>query len=309
MVEISGKNIIVTGGSGFIGSNLVEGLYKENKVHVIDNMHTGSKENLEEANKSGNVILHESDVKNINSLGINADFIFHLGMYSASPMYRKNPHLVSDVVDGMISVLEYAKEHKAQVVFASTSSIYNGLNPPHKEDMIPKVTDYYTEARIATERLAELYSKLHGVNVAAMRFFSIYGRHEKSKGGYANLITQFIWEIKKGESPVIYGDGTQKRDFVYVSDVVEALIRATSIKGFEVLNVGTGKNYTVNEMVEKINAALGTSMSPKYIEMPVSNYVMETLADTKKAEEMIGFKASVSLDEGIKRIITEEAGQ
>lgn len=308
MVEIKGKEIIVTGGSGFIGSNLVERLCKDNKVHVIDNMHTGSKENLKDANKSANVILHEADVKKINSLGINADFIFHLGMYSASPMYRKNPHLVSEVVDGMISVLEYAKEHKAQLVFASTSSIYNGINPPHKEDIVPKVTDYYTEARIATERLSELYSKLHGVNVAAMRFFSIYGRHEESKNGYANLVTQFIWEMKKGESPVIYGDGKQKRDFVYVSDVVEALIRGTVIRGFEVINVGTGKNYTINEMVEKINSALHTNVHPKYIAMPVSNYVMETLADTTKAERLIGFKATVSLDEGIKRIINE-AGQ
>jgi UDP-glucose 4-epimerase len=306
MVEISGKNIIVTGGSGFIGSNLVERLCKDNKVHVIDNMHTGSKKNLYEAMKSGNVTLHESDVKNIGKLGIHADLIFHLGMYSASPMYRENPHLVSEVVDGMISVLEYAKANKVQVVLASTSSIYNGINPPHKEDIVPKVTDYYTEARIAAERLSELYSKLHGVNVAAMRFFSIYGRHEESKKGYANLITQFIWAMRKGESPVIYGDGKQKRDFVYVSDVVEALIKGTAVKGFLVINVGTGKNYTINEMVEKINSALGTNVPPKYIAMPVSNYVMETLADTTKAERLIGFKASVSLDDGIRRIIKEE---
>ncbi len=308
MVEISGKNIIVTGGSGFIGSNLVEKLCKDNKVHVIDSIHTGSKKNLEEAMKSGNVTLHEKDVKEINALGIHADLIFHLGMYSASPMYRDNPHLVSEVVDGMISVLEYAKVNKTQVVLASTSSIYNGINPPHKEDIVPKVTDYYTEARIVTERLSELYSKLYGVNVAAMRFFSIYGKHEESKNGYANLVTQFIWAMKKGESPVIYGDGTQKRDFVYVSDVVEALIKATTVKGFEVINVGTGKNYTINEMVEKINSALGTSIPPKYIKMPVSNYVMETLADTQKAERLIGFKASVSLDEGIRRLING-AGQ
>ncbi|MCL5675191.1 MAG: NAD-dependent epimerase/dehydratase family protein [Candidatus Marsarchaeota archaeon] len=305
MVKITGKNIIVTGGAGFIGSNLVERLCKENKVLVVDTLMTGSEENLVEARKSGNVTFKKDDSKNIGRHGFKAEIVFHLGMYSASPMYRENPTRVAEVIEGMISVLEYARKNSSQVVFASTSSIYNGVAPPHREDIFPKVTDYYTEGRVGAERMAELYARLYSVNTAAMRFFSVYGYHEEAKNGYANLVTQFIWAMRKGEQPVIYGDGKQRRDFVFVSDVVDALVKASETKGFDVFNVGTGKNYSLNEMVEKVNKALGKEIKPKYVKMPVPNYVMETLADTKKAERELGFKASVSLDEGIGKLVRE----
>jgi UDP-glucose 4-epimerase len=299
-MRLRGKEIIVTGGAGFIGSNLVEELSKENKVYVIDNMHTGSEENLKEAMKTGNVTLIKDDVKNIRNHKINAEIVFHLGIYSSSPMYRQNPLLVGEAINGMISVLEYAKENNATVVFASTSSIYNGLKPPHKEDMLPIVTDYYTEARISCERISELYSKLHSLNVAAMRFFSVYGKHDERKKEYANLITQFTLAIKQNKQPIIYGDGNQKRDFVHVSDVVEALILATKTKGFEIFNVGTGKNYSLNEIVEKINNQLGKDIKPKYVPLQIKNYVIETLADTRKSEEKLGFKAKINIDKGIE---------
>jgi len=299
-MKLKGKEIIVTGGAGFIGSNLVEELSKENKVYVIDNMHTGSEENLKEAMKTGNVKLIKDDAKNIRNYKINAEIVFHLGIYSSSPMYRQNPLLVGEAVNGMISVLEYAKENNAKVVFASTSSIYNGLKPPHREDMLPIVTDYYTEARISCERISELYSKLYSLDVAAMRFFSVYGKHDERKKEYANLITQFILAIKQEKQPVIYGDGNQRRDFIHVDDVVEALILATKIKGFEIFNVGTGKNYSLNEIVEKINNQLGKDIKPKYIPLKIKNYVMETLADTKKSEEKLDFKSKINIDKGIE---------
>jgi UDP-glucose 4-epimerase len=233
---------------------------------------------------------------------LDADIIFHLGMYSSSPMYKKNPNLVNEVIEGMINILEFAKEKGSTLVYVSTSSIYSGIKPPHREDIVPKVTDYYTEGRIGGERLSELYAKLFGVNVAAMRFFSVYGKHEEAKGGYANLVTQFLWTMKKGKQPELYGDGEQRRDFIYAGDVVEALKKASSIKGFEIFNVGTGINYSLNELVAKLNAELGTKIKPKYLEMPVKNYVAETKADTSKAEKKLGFKAKVTLDEGIKLI-------
>ncbi|MEM0050877.1 MAG: NAD-dependent epimerase/dehydratase family protein [Candidatus Bathyarchaeia archaeon] len=301
MGVLENETVIVTGGCGFIGSNLVERLAENNEVYVIDNMHTGSEENLADAMHTGNVHLIKDDAKNIGKHNINADFVFHLGMYSSSPMYKENPFLVGEILHGMTAVLEYAKAHNARVAFASSSSLYNGLNPPHREEMVPRVTDYYTEAKIGCERLAELYSNLYGVHTSAMRFFSVYGRHEKSKGKYANLVSQFLWSMKKGEQPVIYGNGEQRRDFVFVDDVVDAMISAaTKVSGFHAFNVGTGKNYSLNEMVGKLNAELGTDIKPKYVEMPMSNYVMETLAHTGKAKEMLGFEAKVSLDKGIK---------
>lgn len=303
MTELRNKNIIVTGGAGFIGSTLVDRLCKNNKVLVIDNLHTGDMRNLVKAMKSGNVTVKKASSDAISKVDFDADIVYHLGMYSSTPMYKKNPQLLGEVAAEMISVLEYVREHKVPLVFASTSSIYNGVKPPHRENAQYTITDYYTEGRIFGERTSELYNVLYGLDIAAMRFFSVYGPKEEAKKDYANLISQFMWLIEKGERPVIYGDGTQKRDFVFVEDVVQALINASAVKGFNVYNVGTGKSYTINSMVEKLNKKLGTNVKPKYIKMPIKNYVHETLADTKKAKNGLGFKASVSLDDGISLLI------
>jgi UDP-glucose 4-epimerase len=293
--------ILVTGGAGFIGSNLVEALSKDSSVIVIDNLHTGSMDNISSVDKSG-VKFMNMDAKDVAGIKDKISCIYHLGFYSASPMYRENPHLVAEVIDGMISVLELARKNDSPVVFSSTSSIYNGIKPPHREDIIPGVTDYYTEGRIEAERLSDLYNKLYGLNVSAMRFFSVYGYHEDSKQGYANLATQFMKAMMKKEQPVIYGDGTQRRDFVFVTDVVDALMKASRSKGFEIYNVGSGVNYSLNDLLDKINVLLGTKIGAKYIEMPVKNYVMETLADTTKAARKLGFKARIDLDMGLRML-------
>jgi UDP-glucose 4-epimerase len=295
---VKGKRVLVTGGAGFIGSNLVRALSKDNDVVVLDNLHTGRKDNIEGAIAEGTEFI-KGDAKDIKSLKGDFDRIFHLGIYSASPMYRDNPNLVGEVVHGMTNVLEYCKESKIPLVFASTSSIYNGIEPPHRENVVPRVTDFYTEARIACERLGELYTNLFELNVSAMRFFSIYGYNDVGKGKYSNLVTQFMVSLINGEQPIIYGDGEQRRDFVFVTDVVDALLKASNAKGFNVYNVGTGKNYSLNEAVERLKKITGKNIDPKYIKMPVKNYVMTTLADPSKAKKEIGFDAKVNLDEGI----------
>ena len=305
---MNGKEILVTGGAGFIGSNLVEALCRGNEVTVLDNLHTGKRSNLKNAIDDGVKFVKE-DAKDIGKIKGEFDYVFHLGIYSASPMYRDNPNLVGEVVQGMTNVLEYCKKSGSDLVFASTSSIYNGIEPPHKENLIPGVTDFYTEARIACERLGELYSKLYDINVAAIRFFSVYGYNDAGKGNYANLVTQFMLSMLKEERPVIYGDGEQRRDFVFVSDVVDALLRASAIKGFGVYNAGTGKNYSLNEAVEKLQKITGRKIKPKYIKMPVKNYVMVTQADTSKAKKELGFSAKINLDKGTKLLYLSMASR
>lgn len=231
--------------------------------------------------------------------------IFHQGVYSSSPMYREDPGLVADAVAGGVAVLELAKRHGAKVVLASTSSIYNGLPLPWREDMQPIPFDFYTEARLSVERVAAVYSRLYMVPVVVLRYFSIYGPREEFKGQYANVLTQMIWAGLKGGEFVIFGDGTQTRDLVYVGDVVEANLKAVEfLEGnesqFEIFNVGSGRATSFNEMAELVRS-LGLDLRIRYVENPIKNYVYHTLADTRKAEELLKFKAGISLEEGARR--------
>jgi UDP-glucose 4-epimerase len=296
-------NVLVTGGCGFIGSSLVERLAKEeHRVTVFDNLHTGSLSNI-----SGlDVKFFAEPYSKIGSLAAEVDAIFHLGIPSSSPMYKKNPKLVGDAINDTIDILELAKVKKCKIVYASSSSIYNGNVPPYREDMPIIVTDYYTECRYAIERLFKLYSVLHGVKSVGLRFFSVYGPKEKYKGQYANMVSQFLWTLKRDERPIIYGDGSQTRDFIHVSDIVEALTLAMKNEfECEIFNVGTGKSHSFREVIKILNKKLGKNLDPICKQNPIKNYVQYTLADMTKTEKELGFRAKISLEEGINSLIGE----
>lgn len=293
---------LVTGGAGFIGSNLVEELLAAGEdVVVLDNMHTGSVENLKDF--EGRLELIQRSCSDLSKMDLNPKNIYHLGIPSSSPMYKSNPRLVGEAIDGFISVFELARRSGARVIYASSSSLYSSLLPPHHEDMAVEVTDYYTEARLAMERLAELYQRLFGIRSVGLRFFSVYGPREGAKKQYANMVTQFFWEMRSGRTPIIFGDGMQTRDFTYVNDVVRALRQGMDSHYHGILNVGTGKAYSFNEVIEILNQKLGCKIKPKYVANPIKNYVQHTLADTSKAEKEIGFKAQVSLEAGLDAIM------
>jgi len=295
--------ILVTGGCGFIGSNLVERLVKEgHSVTVFDSLHTGNLKNIEGLD----VRFCKESYSRLIDLVPKADVVFHMGIPSSSPMYKKNPRLVGEAINDAVEILEYAKEKKCKVVYASSSSIYNGNNGPFREDMPVYVTDYYTECRYAIERLARLYHILYGVKSVGLRFFSVYGPREEYKGSYANIVSQFLWTVRKDEAPVIFGDGTQTRDFTYVTDVVEALVLAWKKDlECEVFNVGTGIAYSFNDVIDLLNRLLGKNVRPIYKPNPIKNYVQDTLADMTKAEKFLGFKAKVTLEEGLRDLISK----
>ena len=295
---------VVTGGCGFIGSNLVEKLLNEgHHATVFDNMHTGNLKNLEGLN----VKVFCEPYSKMGSLVSKPDVIFHLGIPSSTPMYKNNPKLVGEAINDAIDIFEFAKKSSCKVVYASSSSIYNGNKPPYREDLPVLITDFYTECRYAIERLAKLYNSLYGVKSVGLRFFSVYGPKEKYKEKYANIISQFLWAMTKNEPPEIYGDGTQTRDFIYVGDVVEALMLAMK-KDFEceIFNVGTGISHTFNQIIDLLNEMLRKNIKPVYRPNPIKNYVYDTLADTTKAERVLGFKAKTNLREGIKILVEEE---
>ncbi len=291
---------LVTGGAGFIGSNLVEALVDDYEVTVLDNFHTGSMDNLAAASRDITVI--KGSCNDAMSFGLKPDVIFHRGIPSSSPMYKRNPLLVGEAINDMVNIMELARQAGSQkVILASSSSLYNGLTPPHKEDMAIKVTDYYTEARLAIERMAELYRMLYGIDYAALRFFSVYGPHEEAKRQYANMISQFLWEMRAGKAPVIFGDGTQTRDFIYVKDLIEGIILA-SRKGTGILNLGTGKAHRFNDVINVLDNMLGTKIQPVYKDNPIGNYVMHTLADISKMKAL-GFEPKYTLEKGIESLV------
>jgi len=293
---------LVTGGAGFIGSNLVEELLAAGEeVVVLDNMHTGSPSNLE--GMKGDLKVIRASCNQLPEMDLHPEKIYHLGIPSSSPMYKKNPYLVGEALNGFTAVFELARMSGARVVYASSSSLYNGLLPPHHEDMPIQVADYYTEARLAMERMAELYKMLFGVNSAGMRFFSVYGPREEAKKQYANMVTQFMWEMRDGKIPLIFGDGSQTRDFTYVKDIVRALQLAMKSDYHGILNAGTGKAYNFNDVIEILNEIMGFAVKPQHVENPIKNYVQHTLSDTAKAEKVLGFKAKYSLEEGVKELI------
>lgn len=303
--SLNGLRYLITGGAGFIGSNLAKVLVGRGaEVLVVDNLSTGNMENLREAQDKVNFFkINSGDVLDRPEME-NLAGIFHLGIPSSSPLYKENHKLVGDSINEFINILELAQRENCKLVYASSSSLYNGNPPPLKEEMNILPTDYYAEARYAMERLAEMYNMTHKTKSIALRLFSVYGWGEKYKGKYANLVSQFLWSIEKGESPLIYGDGSQTRDLIFVKDVARAFILAMeSMIEFDILNIGTGKSYTVNQLVEVLNRILNKEIQPQYLENPIKNYVFHTLADTRKAQEILGFEAEHSLEDGINQIL------
>lgn len=293
---------IVTGGAGFIGSNLSNALLSRyHKVVVFDSFHTGSREVAEFLRMRGASIV-EAGSGEIGQVREDVDCVFHLGMPSSSPMYREDPLLVGRVVEDAIAVFEYARRNDVKVVYASTSSLYNPSPPPHREDLPVVPSDFYTEARYYVERLGWLYHDLYGLEVVGLRLFSVYGPNEKAKGVYANIVSQMVWAALEGRKFLIYGDGSQTRDFVYVSDVVDAFLRAWECDVSGVFNVGTGVETSFNEALELVREVTGRRLEVEYTGEYPKNYVYRTRADTRLAEEKLGFRAKVSLREGLEII-------
>ncbi len=292
----------VTGGAGFIGSNLVARLIVDgNDVVIIDNFSTGSKEIASILRERGATLM-EGPSSLISDL-TPVDAVFHLGMPSSSPMYKRDPSLLSNVIRDSIAGFEYARRTGARIVYASTSSLYNGNEPPFSEDMQIFPTDFYTEGRYWLERLAKVYYDLYGVKSIGLRLFSVYGPNERAKGKFANIVSQMIWASLERRPFVIYGDGSQTRDFIFVSDVVEAFLLAyNSDIEYGIYNVGTGKETSFNELVELIREA-GLNLNVIYEENPIKNYVYRTLANTSKAEEELRFRYKIELADGLRRIV------
>lgn len=296
------NRILITGGAGFIGSNLANMLATANDVVVIDNGYLGTPENLDTE-----VEFHEQSVLD-DDLPTDVDIVFHLAALSSYAMHEDDPVKGSQInVSGFVNVVEQARADGCDTfAYASTSSIYGSQTEPSPEEMEVTVNTGYEASKMARERYAEYFSSHYGVSLAGLRYFSVYQGYngaEEDKGEYANIIAQFADDISHNRSPNIYGSGTQTRDFTHVSDVVEATILAAENELDGVYNVGTGQRYSFNTVVDMINNELGKSVEPTYIENPIPDhiYVYDTCADSSRIRSKTGWEPEIDLKKGIKR--------
>ncbi|MBI4163093.1 MAG: SDR family NAD(P)-dependent oxidoreductase [Candidatus Aenigmarchaeota archaeon] len=297
---------LVTGGAGFIGSNLAETLLAEgNEVVILDDFSMGKMHNISGIKNKITLIKGDlRDEKSVFRAAKGCDVIFNEAAASSSPMFMKELRKsVAINTDGFINILHAAIKYNSKLVYASTSSVYANNKGSLKEDMQVTPPNFYSVTKLVNEHLAYLFSREYGLQTIGFRYMSVYGPHENGKGIYANMATQFLWEMLNGKAPIIFGDGRQTRDFVYVADVVRANIQAANSKvGGEVVNIGTGSATSLNELVRKINTVLGTNMQPQYAENNVKMYIYTQKAEIKKAQKLLNWEPKVGLDEGLKRI-------
>lgn len=306
------KRILVTGGAGFIGSNCSNLLARKGyEVIAFDDLSLGVSENLEAGVRFVKGNVQESAA--LDAIG-EVDYVIHLASSSSAPMFSTD--LVGSVMNnivGHLQVLEYARRHKVKkVLYASTSSIYGNNPVPLSEDQHVVPPNFYAVTKHSQEELSHVYHRVYGLEIIGFRFMSVYGLHEEHKGKFANLVSQFIWGIEKGKRPIVYGDGTQTRDFVNVRDVVSAFTNALEVKrqfGSTVFNVGTTRAVSFIELVQIISTAMGVDITPELISNPISSgYIAHQQADLTKVQRELGYAPEVTLEDGVREIIAQRKG-
>lgn len=294
--------ILVTGGLGFIGSHILEELKaKDYDVIVLDNLESGSIENIKHIKKV-KVVNH--DIRERIEIKEEIDFILHQASIPSVSMSVENPVYTSRVnVIGTMNVLELARKKDAKVILASSSSVYGDAKPPIKESFPLNPKSPYAMDKLINEKHAKLYEELYGVKSICLRYFNVYG--ERQSQHYAGVVINFIKKIIEGENPIIYGDGSQLRDFVYVKDVAKANIKAMEnidkARG-KSINIAYGKGISVLEVLKTIAKALDKEVTPIFKEERKGD-IKESFADVSLAKELLGWEAKTEFKEGIKKTI------
>ena len=301
--------MLITGGAGFIGSNIAHAaLDKGHDVVVLDDMSTGRVENLSDI--AGKITLVRAsilDTKKLAAAMRGADYVLHQAALASVPRSVKDPAATNQTnVTGTLNVLLAAKDAGVKrVVYASSSSVYGNLETlPKREDMKPCPESPYAVSKLAAEQYAMSFYSVYGLETVALRYFNVYGPKQDPDSQYAAVMPIFIRVMLAGRRPVIFGDGNQTRDFTFVEDVVEANFRATEASGAAggVFNIAFGKRITLNNLVEKINGITGKNIAPVH-EAERPGDVRHSLADIGAARKVLGYSPSHSVDDGLAKTI------
>lgn len=317
-VEITGKKILITGGAGFIGSNLTEVLLnKGNKVTCLDNFATGKRENIASFLGNKNYELIEGDIRNLEDCqraASGVDYILHQAALGSVPRSIKDPITTNDVnVSGFLNMLVAARDHKVKrFVYAASSSTYGDSESlPKVENVIGKPLSPYAVTKYVNELYTDVFYKTYGLETIGLRYFNVFGKRQDANGAYAAVIPKFIDKLIHKTSPVINGDGSYSRDFTFIDNVVQAnLLSLTSDENAvnEVFNVAYGDRNTLldlsnglKELLSKYNTEIADVEilhGPERLgDIPHSH------ADISKAKELLNYNPEFSLKEGLKQSI------
>jgi nucleoside-diphosphate-sugar epimerase len=307
MLPFTKQRVLVTGGAGFIGSHLVQALLEKGAiVRVLDNFSSGTYENLEGYSKE--IELIEGDVRELSlckqaMLGIT--HVLHQAAIASVPFSLAEPAVTMQVnVQGTANLLQAARDNEVKrVILASSASVYGTDSPaPSRESVTGRNLSPYALSKYFSERLAETHSSCFGLETVALRYFNVYGPRQNPEGPYASVIPRFLAARIAGVTPVIYGDGGQSRDFIYVSDVVKANLLALrgSLPKHVTINVGTGVKTTVSAVAEAVDR-IAPSTIPFGREVARPQELYTSVADTSLAEQYLGFHADVALADGLAR--------
>lgn len=300
---------LVTGGAGFIGSNIVQRLVsKAGKVRVIDNLSSGKKENLSAL--AGKIDFVQDDIRSASaclSVTKDIDFVLHQAALRSVPKSLTSPKEYNEVnIQGTLNMLEAALKNQVKTfVFASSSSIYGEAQKfPERETDLPQLISPYALTKLSGEYYCRIFSKNYGLNTVSLRYFNVYGPRQALDDEYAVVIPKFISSILKDEPPPIYGNGKQSRDFTFIEDVVEAnLLSAHQTKfSYGVFNVAAGKDYSILELVDILNKIMKKDVKPIFVP-PRPGDVFRTAADLSLIKDKLGYRPAVSFEEGLKKTV------
>jgi UDP-glucose 4-epimerase len=298
--------VLVTGGGGFIGSNLVRALLERgDDVRVLDNFSTGNRANLTDL--AGDVELVEGELRSyerVHAATRRVELVFHQGALPSVPRSVHDPLTTGAVnVEGTLNVLLAARDEGVRrVVFASSSSIYgNSGELPRVETQSPDPISPYAVSKLAAERYCVSFSRVYPLETVALRYFNVFGPNQDPTSQYAAVVPRFIAAIADERPLPVYGDGEQRRDFTYVANVVEANLLAAEAENVSgaVINVATGRGVSVNELADAIGATLGLSVEREYAPERAGD-VRDSWADVTRARELLGYEARVGLEEGLR---------
>ena len=283
------KDILITGGLGFIGSHIVNSLIDDNVIVILDNMSTGNIKNLKNP-KHENLKIHHEDIRNVNfdEITSDIDYILHLAALSNVPQSIAQPSECYEInFESTLSLLKSAvKNDVKKIVFSSSSSVYGeNENMPLKENETPKPQSPYGISKTKCELNLKSYYDDYGLNYTALRYFNVFGPGQDENSQYSAVIPSFINAILHNKSPVIYGDGNQTRDFVYITDVVNANINACTSDFNGIINVASGRKTTINELFDMIKTALDSDIKPKYLPSRKGD-IKYSQADTSNLEKI-----------------------